>query len=33
MDNVVFSLWQDRSITSETAHANITNRVLRANIS
>ena len=33
MDNVVFSLWQDRSITAETALANITNRVLRAKIS
>ena len=33
MDNVVFSLWQERKITAETALGNITNRVLRAKIS
>lgn len=33
MDNVVFGLWQDRTISAETALANITNRVLRAKIS
>ncbi len=33
MDNVVFSLWQQKKITAETALANITNRVLRAKIS
>ena len=32
MDNVVFSLWQQKKITAETALANITNRVLRAKI-
>ena len=32
MDNVVFTLWADKKITSETALANITNRVLRAKI-
>ncbi len=33
MDNVIFALWQEKKITSETALANITNRVLRAKIS
>ena len=33
MDNVVFALWAEKKITSETALANITNRVLRAKIS
>lgn len=33
MDNVVFGLWQERKISVETAHANITNRVLKAKIS
>jgi len=33
MDNVVFSLWQERQISAETALANISNRVLRAKIS
>lgn len=33
MDNVVFSLWQERKVTTETALANISNRVLRAKIS
>ncbi len=33
MDNVVFTLWQDKKITAETALANINNRVLRAKIS
>ena len=33
MDNVVFALWQEKKITTETALANITNRVLRAKIS
>ena len=33
MDNVVFSLWQEKSITAETALANISNRVLRVKIS
>ena len=33
MDSVIFSLWQERKITAETALANITNRVLRAKIS
>lgn len=32
MDNVVFSLWQDRKVTAQTALANIGNRVLRAKI-
>jgi len=32
MDNVVFSLWQERKITSEVALTNITNRVLREKI-
>src|SRR5204863_4638272 len=32
MDNVVFSLWQERKISAETALSNITNRVLRAKI-
>jgi twitching motility protein PilT len=33
MDNVIFSLWQEKAITSEIALANINNRVLRAKIS
>ncbi|MEO6876674.1 MAG: PilT/PilU family type 4a pilus ATPase [Opitutaceae bacterium] len=33
MDNVIFSLWQEKKISAETALANITNRVLRARIS
>ena len=33
MDNVVFSLWSEKKITSEMALANISNRVLRAKIS
>ena len=33
MDNVVFTLFNDRKISAETALANITNRVLRAKIS
>jgi hypothetical protein len=33
MDNVVFTLWQERTISTETALANISNRVLRAKIS
>jgi twitching motility protein PilT len=33
MDSVVFALWADKKITSETALANIANRVLRAKIS
>ena len=33
MDNVVFSLWQEKKVTTEVALANITNRVLRAKIS
>jgi len=33
MDNVVFGLWQARTITAEVALANIGNRVLRAKIS
>jgi twitching motility protein PilT len=32
MDAVVFSLWQAKRISSETALANINNRVLRAKI-
>lgn len=32
MDNVVLALWKDKKITAETAHANITNRVLKAKI-
>jgi twitching motility protein PilT len=32
MDNVVFNLWQGRTISAETALANITNRVLRAKV-
>jgi len=32
MDNVVFSLWQRKLVTAETALGNITNRVLRAKI-
>lgn len=32
MDNVIFTLWQEQKISSETALANITNRVLRAKI-
>jgi twitching motility protein PilT len=32
MDTVVFGLWQENKITAETAHANITNRVLKAKI-
>lgn len=32
MDNVVFSLWQQKRISPETALANITNRVLKAKI-
>jgi twitching motility protein PilT len=32
MDNVVFQLYQERKITSETALANISNRVLRVKI-
>ncbi len=33
MDNVIFTLWQGKTITTETALANISNRVLRAKIS
>ncbi|MBI5381199.1 MAG: PilT/PilU family type 4a pilus ATPase [Opitutae bacterium] len=33
MDNVVFSLWQERKISAETALANIANRVLKQKIS
>jgi twitching motility protein PilT len=33
MDNVVFGLWQNRTISAETALTNITNRVLKAKIS
>ena len=33
MDNVVLTLWQEKKITTDTALANITNRVLRAKIS
>lgn len=33
MDSVVFNLWQTKRITAETAHANISNRVLRTRIS
>ena len=32
MDNVIFTLWQEKTITTETALANISNRVLRAKI-
>ncbi|HTO04755.1 MAG TPA: hypothetical protein VL069_13680, partial [Opitutus sp.] len=32
MDNVVFTLWQEQKISSETALASITNRVLRTKI-
>ena len=32
MDNVIFTLWQEQKISSETALAGITNRVLRAKI-
>lgn len=32
MDNVVFSLWQERKISADTALANIANRVLKARI-
>jgi hypothetical protein len=32
MDNVVFSLYNDRAITAATALAGICNRVLRAKI-
>ena len=32
MDTVVFQLWQERKITSETALANITNRTLKEKI-
>ena len=33
MDNVIFSLWQEKKVNSETALASINNRVLRAKIS
>ncbi len=33
MDNVVFSLWQEKKISAATALSNISNRVLRAKIS
>ncbi len=33
MDNVIFSLWQERKISAELALATISNRVLRARIS
>ncbi len=33
MDNVVFTLWQEKKISAATALANLTNRVLRAKIS
>ena len=33
MDNVIFSLWQEKKLSAETALANISNRVLRAKIS
>ncbi len=33
MDVVVFNLWQERRISTETAHANIANRVIRARLS
>lgn len=32
MDNTVYGLWRDKKITAEVAHANITNRVLKAKI-
>jgi twitching motility protein PilT len=32
MDNVIFRLWQDKKISTETALTNITNRTLRARI-
>jgi hypothetical protein len=32
MDNVIFTLWQEQKVSSETALASITNRVLRAKI-
>jgi twitching motility protein PilT len=32
MDNVIFTLWQEKKISSETALGNITNRVLRTKI-
>ena len=32
MDVVVFNLWQERRISTETAHANIANRVIRARL-
>ncbi len=32
MDNVVYGLWQEKKITVETAHMNISNRVLKAKI-
>lgn len=32
MDNVVYGLWKERKISTETALANITNRVLKAKI-
>jgi twitching motility protein PilT len=33
MDNVIFSLWQERKVSAELALASISNRVLRARIS
>jgi twitching motility protein PilT len=33
MDNVVFSLWQEKQISADTARANINNRVLKQKIS
>jgi twitching motility protein PilT len=32
MDNVIFSLWQERKVSAELALASISNRVLRARI-
>ena len=33
MDTVVFGLWNEKKISVEIAHLNITNRVLKAKIS
>jgi twitching motility protein PilT len=33
MDNVVYGLWQEKKISVEVAHLNITNRVLKQKIS
>jgi twitching motility protein PilT len=32
MDNVIFNLWQEQKVSTETARASITNRVLRAKL-